>query len=306
MKFQTASRDPNGKACRVRVVVQRERQPGSACHFPDRTGQTMSALKCNDISTNISLYGDGCLSPEFETALQEHLTICPICRQELSEYREMRSALRSLSRAKLPGALRDSIKKKAVFAARPGMFAFPDLSGFAWRQNLMPLVGSSLSSVIVGFALFSYLLSGVLGEGSSIAANAPLQLGGRYSGTAGPLDSVSAADFARQRLAYSAESPSINPQGALAAMTKGLSGSDLRNDEMVVVARVFGNGFAQITDVVEPASDPQAVNDLEQAFEDNRSATPFVPAKLDGRGNDVQVVLKIQNVVVSPHKRSHN
>ncbi len=75
---------------------------------------------------------------------------------------------------------------------------------------------------------------------------------------------------------------------------------------MVVVARVFGNGLAQITDVVEPASDPQAVEDLEHALQDHLSSTPFVPAKLDGRGNDVQVVLKIQNVVVSPNKRSRN
>lgn len=105
-------------------------------------------------------------------------------------------------------------------------------------------------------------------------------------------------------MAYSAESPSINPQGALAAMTKGLSGANLKNDEMVVVARVFGNGLAEITDVVEPAKDPQAVQDLEHALEDRRASTPFVPAKLDGRGNDVKVVLKFQNVVVSTPKSS--
>jgi len=266
----------------------------------------MSVLKCSDIRSDISLYGDGCLSREFENALQEHLAICPICRQELFEYREMRSALRSLSRAKMPAALRDGLKDWAIAAARPAMFSFPKLNGFAWRQNLLPLVGSSLASILVGFALFSYLLSGVLGENSSIVANAPRPNVGTFGRPANPRDSVSAADFANQRLAYSAESPSINPQGALVAMTRGLSGSNLKNDEMVVVARVFGNGLAQITDVVEPASDPQAVEDLEHAFQDHLSSTPFVPAKLDGRGNDVQVVLKIQNVVVSPNKRSRN
>ena len=122
----------------------------------------MSVLKCNDIRSDISLYGDGCLSREFENALQEHLAICPICRQELFEYREMRSALRSLSRTQLPAALREDLKGRAIVAARPAMFSFPRLNGFAWRQNLLPLVGSSLASVLVGFALFSYLLSGVL------------------------------------------------------------------------------------------------------------------------------------------------
>ncbi|HQZ83444.1 MAG TPA: zf-HC2 domain-containing protein [Pyrinomonadaceae bacterium] len=265
----------------------------------------MSALKCSDIRSDISLYGDGCLDSAFEDALQEHLTICPICRQELFEYREMRAALRSLPRTKIDVELRAELKDKALSAARPAMFSFPRLSGFAWRQNILPLIGSSFASILVGFALFSYMLSGVLGENSSIAANAPLLPAGTF-GTAPDRDSVSAADFARQRLAYSAESPSINPQGALAAMTKGLSGTGLKNDEMVVVARVFGNGLAEITDVVEPASDPQAVQALEHALEDRRSSTPFVPAKFDGRSNDVKVVLKIQNVVVSTRRNSRN
>ena len=265
----------------------------------------MSALKCSDIRADISLYGDGCLASGLEDALQEHLTICPICRQELFEYREMRAALRSLSRSSLPAELHSQLKDTALLAARPAMFAFPRLTGFAWRQNFLPLVGSSVASILVGFALFSYMLSGVLGENSSIAANAPVSFGGG-NGAAFDRDSISAADFARQRLAYSAESPSINPQGALAAMTKSLAGADLKNDEMVVVARVFGNGLAEITDVVEPASDPQAVQDLEHALEDRRSSTPFVPANLDGRSNDVQVVLKIQNVVVSTRRSSRN
>ena len=263
----------------------------------------MSALKCSDIRSDISLYGDGCLASGLEDALQEHLTICPICRQELFEYREMRAALRALPRVNIPVDLRKQIKENALSAARPAMFAFPRLSGFAWRQNILPLVGSSFASILVGFALFSYMLSGVLGENNSIAANAPLMPATPF-GTISDGDCVSAADFARQRMAYSAESPSINPEGALAAMTKGLSGANLKNDEMVVVARVFGNGLAEITDVVEPAKDPQAVQDLEHALEDRRASTPFVPAKLDGRGNDVKVVLKFQNVVVSTAKSS--
>ncbi|KXK03323.1 MAG: hypothetical protein UZ17_ACD001001130 [Acidobacteria bacterium OLB17] len=262
----------------------------------------MSALKCSDVRADIPLYGDGCLPSEFEDALQAHLVICPICRQELSEYREMRSALRSVSRVAIPADLVSTLKETALSAARPGMFSFPRLSGFAWRQNLLPLVGSSCASILVGFALFSYLLSGVLGESSSVAANAPIAYARSNAAFYRDRNAVSPADFARQRLAYSAESPSINPQGALVAMTKSLSGADLKNDEMVVVARVFGDGLAQITDVVEPASDPQAVQDLEHALEDQRSSTPFVPARLDGRGDDVQVVLKIQNVVVSAAK----
>lgn len=266
----------------------------------------MSALNCSDIRSDISLYGDGCLSSEFEDALQQHLTICPICRQELSEYREMRAALRAVSQVRIPAALSSKLRASALTSARPGMFAFPRLTGFAWGQNLLPLVGSSFASVLVGFALFSYLLSGVLGEENSIAINTPRPYTRSLSGPLNDRDLASAADFARQRLAYSAESPSINPQGALAAMTKGLSAADLKNGEMVVVARVFGDGLAQITDVVEPASDPQAVQDLEHALEDRRTSTPFVPARLDGRANDVKVVLKIQNVVVSPGKRARN
>lgn len=264
----------------------------------------MSDLKCSDVRPDLSLYGDGCLSPEFEGSLQEHLRACPLCRQELFEYREMRSALKDLPRPVLSEDIKSQLLESARMGARPAMFSFPRLTEFPWRQNWLSLAGSSIAAVLVTFGLFSYLLSGILAEDNPIAANAPRSFASSFGQTGA--DTVSPAVFARQRMLYSAESPSINPEGALAAMTKSLAGEKLRNDEMVVVARVFGNGLAQITDVVEPAKDPQAVQDLERALSDRRSSTPFVPARLDGRANDVQVVLKIQNVLVPTGNKPQN
>jgi hypothetical protein len=73
----------------------------------------------------------------------------------------------------------------------------------------------------------------------------------------------------------------------------------MRDDEVVVVADVFGNGLAQIAEVVEPSHDQRAVEQLQQALQSDPAFAPFVPATLDQRSNSIRVILKIQNVNVS-------
>jgi hypothetical protein len=73
----------------------------------------------------------------------------------------------------------------------------------------------------------------------------------------------------------------------------------MRDDEVTVVADIFGNGLATISEVVEPSRDTKAVEELQEALQTDPSVAPFVPANMDHRSETVRVVLKIQNVNVA-------
>jgi hypothetical protein len=76
------------------------------------------------------------------------------------------------------------------------------------------------------------------------------------------------------------------------------------DDEVTVVADVFGNGLAQIAEVVEPSADRRAVEQLQKALESDPAYAPFVPANMDHRSGTIRVILKIQNVNVSTRAQS--
>lgn len=112
------------------------------------------------------------------------------------------------------------------------------------------------------------------------------------------------ADYATTRLSIAAESPSVNPQGALVALTKSLVRGEMKDEEVVVVAEVFGNGLARIAEVVEPSDNSRTIDDLERALESDPVYAPFVPASFDKRSDRMRVVLKIQNVNVHTNYRA--
>jgi len=113
-------------------------------------------------------------------------------------------------------------------------------------------------------------------------------------------NSSRAADAAMLNISH--ESPSINPKGALAAVAKSIVRGKMKDDEVVVVADVFGSGLAQIAEVVEPSSDRRAVGELEKALGADPDYAPFITAKLDNRQDKtVRVILKIQRVDVDTH-----
>jgi len=73
----------------------------------------------------------------------------------------------------------------------------------------------------------------------------------------------------------------------------------MKDDEVVVVADVFGNGLAQVSEVVEPSRDTRAIAELEKALQSDPEFAPFVPASLEDRPDSVRVVLRFQVVNVS-------
>jgi hypothetical protein len=168
---------------------------------------------------------------------------------------------------------------------------------------LMPFAVGSLSTLLLGFTLLWVIVNneirpsaGVAAAGSGTSNTTILYPYSRTS--AASLSDLDPIDYANSRSAWSHESPSINPQGSLVALTKDLLNDVKDNDEVTVVADVYGNGSATIAQVVEPSSDRQAVNQLQRALESAPSA-PFVPASYDQRTEPVRVVLKIQSVSVN-------
>ena len=111
--------------------------------------------------------------------------------------------------------------------------------------------------------------------------------------------SVSSEDLIRSRSQFAAESPSLNPQGSLVAVSRSFDGGNMNDEEVVVVADVFGDGHARIAQVVEPTDDPRVIRDLQKAFETDLASPPFVPNTLEDRPETVRVVLKLTTVHVS-------
>jgi hypothetical protein len=67
------------------------------------------------------------------------------------------------------------------------------------------------------------------------------------------------------------------------------------NDEMVVVADVFSNGSASLTDVMHAPRDRRMLDDFQAALRNNAA---FVPASIDRRPDTMRVVFSVQRVEV--------
>lgn len=236
--------------------------------------------------------------------LDEHLNECPLCRQKLADFQEIRQSLRVMPRPAISAGVTNSVRLAvaAEAARRRGSFFSPAVD--AWlRSWLMPSGVGAFASAIGAFLLLWTLHSatngiaqkpGMAGNGSSSDPSIFL-----VDTKRGPDDlGVSPTEYAQERSLIAGESPSVNPNGALIALTKSLVRGEMKDDEVVVVADVFGNGLAQISEVVEPSHNRLAIAELEKALRSDPAYAPFVPANMDGRSDSVRVVLRIQSVDV--------
>jgi len=105
---------------------------------------------------------------------------------------------------------------------------------------------------------------------------------------------ISAERYAAGRAPFSTNSPSLNPQGALAAFTRSVLQQD-EADDMVVVTDVFSNGSASLADVMQAPRDRRVLDEFQDALRKNPA---FVPASLDRRPQTMRVVFVIQRVDV--------
>jgi hypothetical protein len=264
-------------------------------------------MKCREIRPELNQLADGSLSDERATVLSEHLVTCPLCRDELACLRNIRSDLRSMFRADLRASELSRLKSIVAAELDPG-YGYPSFQLIGgrtnwWQRWLMPTSVGAFASAILGMSLLAVIMlpsnvqQVVVESKEKIQTTDPLFLAGIDPGLGDQF--ITPQQFARSRADVSPESPSINPVGTLASMTSSDTRALNRDEEVVVVAEVFGDGDARITNVVESSRDKRKMERLQAAFKQDKVAPPFVPANLDNRGDVVRVIMKFQNVNVN-------
>ncbi len=274
-------------------------------------------MKCEDLQLNLSTYLDDILTVEQRAAVDEHLVRCPLCRQKLADFQILRNSLRVLARPALSNerltAMRNRVAQQVETTRREPWFATTEDFAEWLQMRLMPYSVGTALSLIFGLTLLWTLLSAVYipEKNQELAKYQPppnqsttfLTDSNSRSYTTGNDFDLKASDYAAARMSVSGQSPSLNPQGALVALTKSIMRGNMKDDEVVVVADVFGDGLAQIAEVVEPSSRLQAVSELEKALKNDPQFAPFVPASFDGRSETVRVILKINRVDIKTNTK---
>lgn len=283
----------------------------------DQEPKTNKTMKCEDLQLNLPVYTDDILNDDERVAIEMHLSVCPVCRQKLADFQVLRNNLRTLARPEIPTQVLNSVKISVAAQLQktsPEVETVPSNNYREWLQmRVMPYGVGIFASLILGLTLlWSLLLPATqLGSNNDLSqsgsfSQAPVLIANANSRNSSANYELSPIEFAQTRLAVSSESPSVNPQGALVALTKSLMRGNMKDEEVVVVADVFGDGLAQIAEVVEPSRDRHAVYELEKALKTDSTYAPFVPANLDRRSDSVRVVFKIQSVDVKTNLKSTN
>lgn len=262
-------------------------------------------MTCSESQKAFSPYLDGALSHEAGTALSEHVGACPVCRHQLEETRALVRGLSLMARPAPPHGLAASIRD-ALIIERAARHATPRLSpserAARWvGVRLMPYSVGVVYSVVLFVAVFGALKQKLvilrnLAEAQALESE---QTPGRADGRGGfdVTRSLSPDLAAAARANWGPESPTLNPRGALAALTlapPGVGNPD--DDDMIVVADVYSNGSASLAEVVEPPRNRRMVEDFQIALRKNPA---FVPASLDRRPQTMRVVFVLQKMNVA-------
>lgn len=261
-------------------------------------------MLCEETRQSLSLYVDDCVSLPARVAIDEHLNRCPVCRAEVAGLRSLSRSLSLLSRpappADLAAKISDSLYIEAVAIKQAPNPPLAQRIARFLQPRLMPYTVGTFASVIMFFAMFTALRphfvalreaairhDAVLMFGTADFADEDLRQLGFYDLNK-PVTDVS---LAAQRAPFGEQSPSLNPGGALAAMTRAYAHPSesyyAPDDDMLVVTNVFSNGAASLAEVVYPPRDLRMLDEFESAL---RRDAAFVKASLDGRPDTMRVV----------------
>jgi hypothetical protein len=170
-----------------------------------------------------------------------------------------------------------------------------------WLEpKLMPYTVGSFASVILFIGMFAGLRPHFVALRQAAASQSASFV--RIDTTAGfDLNQpVTPQMFSAKRAPFAEQSPSLNPDGALAALTGSYAHPqhvDYQDaDDMIVVADVFSNGAASLAGVVQAPRDRRMLAEFEIALRQNAA---FVPASMDRRPDTMRVVFTVQKVHVS-------
>lgn len=268
-------------------------------------------MKCSEVQFELSLYADGTLDGAANDNVRSHLDVCPVCREYLAELAAVKANLRQSLRPAMPSAFHRTMRSAVLGEARRRSRSsiYLPLEVREWlRLRIMPYGIGAFASVMLGFGFLMMMFSGSFRPEPLVARGpekpAAVMLASSFDPyRVGSPDDISASDLVRSRMSVAGESPSVNPQGALIAMTKSFMRGGMRDDEVVVVADVFGNGLARISEVVEPSHDHRVVEALQKALETDPAYAPFIPSSIENRPETVRVVFRLQSVNVSTRDR---
>jgi hypothetical protein len=166
------------------------------------------------------------------------------------------------------------------------------------EPRLMPYSIGSFASVVLFIAMFAALRPHFVALHEAAAQSSAVYV---IPATAGYdlTKPVNSADYAASRAPYAEQSPSLNPKGALATLTRSYANPQTNRpedaDDMIVVADVFSNGAASLADVVQAPRNRRMLNDFQTAL---RQDAAFVPASMDRRPDTMRVVFTVQKVDV--------
>lgn len=262
-------------------------------------------MKCEAIQTDLALYGDGRLPEERSSAIEAHFEACPVCRARNAANLEIVTDLRRIERPAISANLQRSLRIAVASELNSGRSSVPFFSNGLgeWLQmRVMPYTIGLTASLVIGIGVLTSLLSNIAPVDSSLAKRTSSgDTGILIASNSRPMsdETIYPADYAKSRFSVSRESPSLNPQGSLVALTSSLLRENRNQDEVVVVADVFSNGLARIQEVVSPTYNSRTISDLEKAMDAELGNAPFLPASLDNRSDSVRVVLRFQQVDVS-------
>ncbi len=268
-------------------------------------------MKCRDLQFILPLYSDNVLNEEELSMAELHIDSCPVCRQKLADFQDIRNGLRGVRKPAFSMADMSELKRKVAYRleASAGRQMFQNTADKRrWVDVwLMPFAVGSLSTLLLGFTLLWVMISNEIqpqaGRNAGSSSNTTLLYPYSTSPSVPVVSDLNPMEYASSRSAWSQESPSLNPNGALVALTSNLLKEVKDDEELTVVADVYSNGSASIAEVVEATSDGKAVGELERALGSSATAAAFVPASYDQRIEPLRVVLKIQSVSINTNLR---
>ncbi len=264
-------------------------------------------MTCEETKQALSSYLDDELSLPARAGCDEHLRQCPVCREELAVARALTRRLAALPRPVAPPdlalSIRDALSIEAgALVRQPRLPLTERLTGWL-RPRVMPYTVGTFASCLLFILMFAALRS-------SLQAFRTFDLATRSGGfqyrvtmiTREPgydiTKPITPESLAAGRSEVAVESPSLNPRGALAALTNDAaqeSATNTEDDDMIVVTNVFSNGQASLADIVQAPRDRRLLDEFQNAL---REGPAFVPASYDRRPQTMRVVFVLQKVQV--------
>ena len=266
-------------------------------------------MLCEETRQSLSQYVDDCVSLPARVAIDEHVDRCPVCRDEVVELRALRRRLSLLTPPTPPSDLAVRISNAlTIEAAARRQQPNPSLSHRIARfiePWVMPYSAGSFASVVLFFLMFTALRPHfvALREAAAQQRSGEVFVIETLHGGYDLYKPVTAEDLAADRAPFAVESPTLDPGGALAALTVAYArphaNLDGDADDMIVVTDVFSNGVASLADVVQPPRDKRMLDEFESALRQNAA---FVEASLDRRPETMRVVFAVQKVDIDDRK----